>query len=223
MESEVFDLIVRSRPTILKILRDRGYKTDGYENISPDELIKMARSDMKNLTIRVERDPEGKAPMQFMNVFYNVDTSVRISGIRVSLEKRVDEKFEESVGDVQYDRATDEMMFVLYEPFHEAFNKTALQQWTAYKSRVSFFHIKNLISDPADSVWVPPHRKLSEEEVEALIPQLHLRSKFNLPYILFHVDMQARRHGLVPGDVVEIVRPSETCGEHTRYRLCVAG
>ena len=120
------------------------------------------------------------------------------------------------------DRTKDEIMFVLYEPFHETFHQRALQQWTAHKARVSFYHIKNLISDPAKSVWVPPHRKLTEEEAEALIPALHLRSKFNLPYIIHHVDMQARRHGLVPGDIVEIVRPSDTCGEHTRYRVCVA-
>lgn len=213
MDPEVFDLIVRSRPTILSILKDRGYVTDKYENISPAELINLAHKNVNLLTITVERNPEGKAPMERMNVIYSVDGS-----IRPSLEKRVEDKFEKE----GFDRTKDELMFVLYEPFHEAFSHRALQQWTAHSARVSFFHIKNLVSDPAKSVWVPPHRKLSEEEVEALIPQLHLRSKFNLPFIVFHVDMQARRHGLVPGDVVEIVRPSETCGIHTRYRVCVA-
>ncbi len=211
--SEVFDLIVRSRPTILSILKDRGYVTDAYENISPAELVSFARKDVKLLTITVERVPDGTAPMERMNVIYCTDGS-----IRQSLEKKVEEKFEKE----GYDRTKDELMFVLYEPFHEAFTQRALQQSTGHKSRVSFFHIKNLISDPAKSIWVPPHRKLSDEEVDALLPQLHLRSKFNLPFIVFHHDMQARRHGLVPGDVVEIVRPSETCGIHTRYRVCVA-
>jgi DNA-directed RNA polymerase subunit H (RpoH/RPB5) len=216
MDAEVFDLIVRSRSTILSILKDRGYITTNYENVSPAELIGMARTNVSLLTITAERDPEGNAPMERIHVFYTVDAP-----IRPSLEKKVEEKFAVTK-DGGLDRTKDEIMFVLYEPFHETFHQRALQQWTAHKARVSFYHIKNLISDPAKSVWVPPHRKLTEEEAEALIPALHLRSKFNLPYILYHLDMQARRHGLVPGDIVEIKRPSDTCGEHTRYRVCVA-
>ncbi len=213
MDAEVFDLVVRSRPTILSILKDRGYITANYENESPSELVAMARTNVSLLTITAERDPEGTAPMERIHVFYTVDAP-----IRPSLEKKVEEKFTKE----GYDRTKDELMFVLYEPFHETFHQRSLQQWTMHKARVGFFHIKNLISDPAKSVWVPPHRKLTEEEATALIPALHLRSKFNLPFIIYHVDMQARRHGLVPGDIVEIKRPSDTCGEHTRYRVCVA-
>jgi DNA-directed RNA polymerase subunit H (RpoH/RPB5) len=212
MDAEVADLIVRSRPTILNILKDRGYVTTNYENISPAELIEMARN-VGLLTITAERDPAGSAPMERIHVIYCVDAP-----IRPSVEKKVEDKFTKE----GLDRTKDELMFVLYEPFHEVFHQRAVQQWTSHKARVSFFHIKNLISDPAKSIWVPPHRKLTEEEADALIPSLHLRGKFNLPYIIYHVDMQARRHGLVPGDIVEIMRPSDTCGEHTRYRVCVA-
>ena len=48
-----------------------------------------------------------------------------------------------------------------------------------------------------------------------------MRSVNEFPHIKFHFDMQARILGLVPGDVVEIQRPSETAGIYTFYRVCM--
>jgi DNA-directed RNA polymerase subunit H (RpoH/RPB5) len=50
--------------------------------------------------------------------------------------------------------------------------------------------------------------------------QLSLKSKSELPHIKFHLDMQARVLGLVPGDLVEIKRSSETAGITTAFRVC---
>jgi DNA-directed RNA polymerase subunit H (RpoH/RPB5) len=85
---------------------------------------------------------------------------------------------------------------------------------------VSFFHIKHLVSNPAKHSVVPPHRKLSNTEADAILAKHHIRSKMELPRIIYHVDMQARVLGLVPGDIVEIRRPSPTSGEYTIYRVC---
>ena len=100
------------------------------------------------------------------------------------------------------------------------FHLAAVKAWTAQKARLSFFPLKNIISNPSKHSFVPPHRKLSDEERDVLMKSLHLKSRFELPHIKFHFDMQARVLGLVVGDVVEIRRPSETCGEYTYYRVC---
>jgi DNA-directed RNA polymerase subunit H (RpoH/RPB5) len=88
------------------------------------------------------------------------------------------------------------------------------------KARLSFFPIKNLLSNPARHVFVPPHRKLSAEEAVAVAKRLSVDSKPMFPHIKFHTDMQARVLGLVPGDLVEIKRPSETSGVTTLFRIC---
>jgi DNA-directed RNA polymerase subunit H (RpoH/RPB5) len=66
---------------------------------------------------------------------------------------------------------------------------------------------------------VPRHRKLSEEECDFVIKKLKLKSKSELPHIKYN-DIQSRVLGLVPGDIVEIRRPSETVGEYTLFRVC---
>jgi DNA-directed RNA polymerase subunit H (RpoH/RPB5) len=85
---------------------------------------------------------------------------------------------------------------------------------------MSFFNIKHLISNPARHSVVPPHRKLGNEEAEVVLQKYHVRSRGELPRIIYHVDMQARVLGLVPGDIVEIRRPSPTSGEYVIYRVC---
>jgi DNA-directed RNA polymerase subunit H (RpoH/RPB5) len=83
------------------------------------------------------------------------------------------------------------------------------------------FHLKNLISNPARHTFVPPHRKLTQGEIDTVIAETHVKTKSEFPHIKYHRDIQARVLGLVPGDVVEIKRPSETCGIYTMYRICV--
>jgi DNA-directed RNA polymerase subunit H (RpoH/RPB5) len=119
-----------------------------------------------------------------------------------------------------YDPKRDEVIVILSEPFHEVFHLQAAKLWNRLKARISFFNIKNLVSNPRHHVAVPPHRKLSPEEVEGIMTRYHIRSKSEFPKIVYHVDMQARVLGLVPGDLVEIRRPSPTSGEYVFYRVC---
>ncbi len=124
-------------------------------------------------------------------------------------------------GDVEdnIDPNNDELIILLAEPFHELYTHLALHAW-AKKVRISFFPLKNLISNPSKHVMVPPHRKLTPDETAEVLKNLHMRSVNEFPHIKFHFDMQARVLGLVPGDVVEIQRPSETAGIYTFYRVC---
>lgn len=66
---------------------------------------------------------------------------------------------------------------------------------------------------------VPPYRKLNVSEKAKLMEKYKLRDHM-LP-LLQKNDPMARFLGLRRGNVVEIVRPSETAGEYTSYRVCV--
>jgi len=208
MEADALELVIRSRPTILEILENRGYNVDAYKGKSAEALQKFATTDTNLLEIQVEHENGTR-----MTVMYWVEGSRRLRLDTILTELFMDNP-------KNYTTARDEFIILLSEPYHAAFDLQAAKQWNLYKARVSFFQLKNLISNPAKHTFVPPHRKLAPAEISAVVASLHMKSKSEFSQIKYHSDMQARVLGLVPGDVVEIRRPSETAGEYNTYRVC---
>jgi DNA-directed RNA polymerase subunit H len=70
-----------------------------------------------------------------------------------------------------------------------------------------------------DHVMVPDHTIMSEDEVKALLERYSITFE-QLPKI-FHDDAAVRHIGGKVGDVVRIVRQSQTAGVAEAYRLVV--
>jgi len=70
-------------------------------------------------------------------------------------------------------------------------------------------------------VLVPPHRKLTEAEARVEMARYSVTQKTQFPLIK-HSDIQARLMGLVPGEIVEVLRPSPTAGVARVLRICAA-
>jgi DNA-directed RNA polymerase subunit H len=70
-----------------------------------------------------------------------------------------------------------------------------------------------------DHVMVPEHNIMNEEEVQTLFSRYHLTSD-QLPKI-FHDDPAAKAIKAKVGDVIRIVRYSQTAGIAESYRLVV--
>lgn len=215
MDSDTLDFIVRTRPTLCEILINRGYNAEGYRATNSADLESLA-SDKLALTMIVQKTPGSIAPKDRAVVIYMVEASIRLS-----LDKQINELFDGEKQTIPIQADTTEVIVLHNEPEHEAFTVQAQRQWATRKAHISFFPIKVLISNPARHTMVPPHRRLLEEEVRQVMQQLSLKSKSELPHIKYHLDMQARILGLVPGDLVEIKRPSETAGITTVFRVCV--
>jgi DNA-directed RNA polymerase subunit H (RpoH/RPB5) len=206
---------VRTRPTVCEILTNRGYNAEGYKGVSSAELESLASNKLA-LTIVANKVEGSIAPKERAVVMYMVETPIRLS-----LDKQINELFSESQG-VPISVETTEVIVLHNEPEHDAFTTQAQRQWAARRAYISFFPIKVLISNPARHVMVPPHRRLTEEEVKETMVRHSLKSKSELPHIKYHLDMQARILGLVPGDIVEIKRSSETAGITITFRVCVS-
>ncbi len=212
MDGDTLDLIIRSRNTILEILENRGYNVDAYKGVSPmalHETITSKKDDTSAIRIDAAKREGSTAPCPRAVVLYEYKT------IRLQIDKHVTDYYEKR--GVEH---TDDVIVVIIDPFHEAFTEQAVRVWNGTQSRLAFINVRNLISNPARHYMVPRHRKLSEDEIGVLMKRLHLKSKSELQHIKFHMDMQARVHGLVPGDVVEITSPSESVGETVSYRVC---
>jgi DNA-directed RNA polymerase subunit H (RpoH/RPB5) len=225
---ELFDLVARTRPVILEILEDQGYDTKPYMSQSPTDIISMAMGGPNPLRIRVNQRNGAETPTERAQVFYWI-----FEKVKMSLERRVDELWDiETYGENAADKDTDQAVVILNEPVHDAFHAMAIRQWQINKRRIVFYTIKQLISNPSRHILQPKFRKIPASEGlplhnannEGQAPTdknlLRVKNKKNLPLIKFHVDMMTRVLGLVPDDIVEIIRPSPTTGDYKMYRIC---
>lgn len=85
---------------------------------------------------------------------------------------------------------------------------------------IQLFLTKELMYNPNKHFLVPKHEKMSEDEVKELMNELQLKTRNQLPFIQ-KTDIIARWLGLKQGDVIRIVRYSETSGEYHYYRTCI--
>lgn len=217
-EPGVADILIRSRQTILDILEDRGYDTTVYRNISPTQILVLSEGHPRALDIFVPKREGSTAPCERAVVVYMLQD--RIKG-RLATFTRDLYEIPPDASDSNAITQKDDVIVILNEPYHEQFDKVSLQMWQHQKARMTFFHIKQVVVHLGRHALVPPHRKLSDEEAKAEMQRLHVTQRSQLPLIKHH-DMQARLMGLVPGDMVEILRPSPTAGVARFLRLCAA-
>jgi DNA-directed RNA polymerases I, II, and III subunit RPABC1 len=86
-------------------------------------------------------------------------------------------------------------------------------------TKVEFFLEEDLLVNITHHELVPKHVLLSRDEKIALLKRYRLKET-QLPRIL-QKDPVAKYFGLRRGQVVKIIRTSETAGRYASYRLCV--
>jgi DNA-directed RNA polymerase I, II, and III subunit RPABC1 len=84
---------------------------------------------------------------------------------------------------------------------------------------IETFQESELLVNITEHVLVPKHQVLTTGERIQLLERYNVTTK-QLPRIL-RSDPVARYLGLEPGDIVKILRPSETAGRYITYRACL--
>ncbi|KAL7080685.1 hypothetical protein ACQ4LE_000305 [Meloidogyne hapla] len=206
-ENETYRLW-RIRKTVMQMCHDRGYlitqdeldqTLDQFKEIFGDRPSEK-RPSRGDLTILVAHNDD---PTDQMYVFFPEDPKIGIKTIKQICQQ------------MQEQNITRAIIVV-----HVGMTPSAKQAIVdmAPKYTLEHFQEAELMVNITEHELVPEHVVMSAEEKAELLAKYKLRES-QLPRIQVS-DPVARYFGLRRGQVVKIIRPSETAGRYITYRLC---
>jgi len=199
-----FTRLYQVRKTVCEMLKDRGY-------LVPDELANINKEDFRDrygdvpqrsdLTMLCPRIDD---PMMRIFVFFPEASKVGVKEIQ------------DISGKMEAEGVNRAIMIVANSL--TAFAKGVIAEISS-RQTLEVFIENELLVNITKHVLVPQHRILTDEEKRTLLDRYKVKES-QLPRIQYS-DPVARYYGLQRGQVVRIVRPSETAGRYVTYRWCV--
>ena len=212
-----FDFLVKTRINLLKMLKHRNIDVSKYENFNQDEMEKMLRQSLLDKSFIT---PEiGPLDMILKNRHGSITyVKYRLDKIKTA---RAIESFIEQIYKTQL-KSNDRLILIAHEKINipgSSF-ETMLNNFYNQKGYyVQIISLNQLHINIVDHCDVPHHEVISEEQKKELLEKYNIKD-INLPVIL-RDDAMARYLGMIPGEVVRILRPSPTSGTYETYRICV--
>jgi DNA-directed RNA polymerase I, II, and III subunit RPABC1 len=155
----------------------------------------------EGLTILVEKADD---EMNQLFVFFPEDEKVGVKPIKVYTDRMKEEGVSNAILILRVDITP--------------FAKQAVQE-VSDSFRIEHFKEAELLVDITEHKLVPAHQVLSQNEKQELLQRYRLKET-QLPRIQPN-DPVARYYGMKRGQVVKIIRPSETAGRYVTYRICM--
>lgn len=138
-------------------------------------------------------------------VYFSSEVKCGASIIKKCFEKMKDENIKNGI--------------VVSEKYTSAAKKASQDPGLFKQYRLELFLDEELLVNITKHDLVPKHILLSDEEKKKLLEQYHLK-EIQLPRIQLN-DPVSRFYGLKRGQVVKVIRPSETAGEYVTYRYVI--
>lgn len=212
-----FDFLVKTRKNLLKMLKQRQIDVSAYENFNQEELKKMLH---QSLVDKSFVNPEvGPLDIVVKNR-HNTTTYVKYRLDKIKTARAI-ESFIEQIYKTQL-KQDDNLVIISHEKINIPGSSFETMLNNFYNQKGYFVQIISLTQlsiSIVDHCDVPKHEVLTEEEKKEILEKYHIMEN-NLPNIL-RDDAMAVYLGLIPGEVVRILRPSPTSGTYVSYRICV--
>ncbi|KAK2943908.1 putative DNA-directed RNA polymerases II and IV subunit 5A [Blattamonas nauphoetae] len=193
--------LYRVQKTVWEMLNDRGYDVSPIFLEKTLDEFKEEYSDIpdrNSLTILAVR----KVTQDKLFVFFLEDEKVNAQSLRHCQERMLQQEVRHSI--------------LVLKGTMTSFAKNYIAELQS-KLLIEWFQENQLLINVTRHTLVPPHFPLSDEEKKALLDRYKVKEN-QLPRISPE-DPIARYFGLKRGQVVKIVRPSETAGRYVTYRL----
>jgi DNA-directed RNA polymerase subunit H (RpoH/RPB5) len=201
--------IYNSRKNILSLMETQDFNVDEYSNFSINEVNSMILHNQ--LDIKLEKNTkESKA-----YIHYYLGKAAKTITAK-NLQDIIDDLFgiEETL------TKKDTLFIILKTDINETMTNELKNIWEKDGIFIVIINIRRLQYNILEHSLVPPHRILSEEEVEDIKIKYNITKLSQLPEIS-RFDPVAQVIGIRPGQVCEIIRSSKTSVTTKYYRVCI--
>ena len=201
--------IFKSRKILLDILQyTQNYNTDEYNNFSINEVNAMYAHNQ--LDMLLEKVEEGKKRKTYVS--YYLGKTIKPANILEMIDDLYN--LEEIL------TPEDTLMIITKDDMNETMTNLLKHIYEKDKTLIIIQSIKHLQFNILENVLVPPHRVLTNVELEEIILKYNITDDAQFPDIS-RFDPVAKVIGIRPGQVCEIIRPSKTAIEGKYYRICI--
>jgi DNA-directed RNA polymerase subunit H (RpoH/RPB5) len=201
--------IYKSRKILLDILQYyQHYNTDEYNNFSINEVNAMYSHNQ--LDMLLEKVEEGKKKKTYVS--YYLGKTIKPANILEMIDDLYN--LEEIL------TPEDTLMIITKDDMNETMTNLLKHIYEKDKTLIIIQSIKHLQFNILENVLVPPHRVLTNVELEEIRLKYNITDDAQFPDIS-RFDPVAKIIGIRPGQVCEIIRPSKTAIEGKYYRICI--